>query len=123
MSDTNRQGSEQPPLTPQQMYELDVASLLGMAEQLEDGLDNPTIVELMNETETRLAKALGRTSTSEAIEADAADTSANDDIEWVVTKLPTAGGSSQRPWTSNRRRAHQTSTFSSPTMARTYRNY
>ena len=110
------------PVSPQDAYEQDVASILELAEQIPGGLDSPEMLERMDAAEAALQQRLGSVGTAtEARTIPVTDES--ETTHFRVIKLAKQEAPDPKAWTAHRRGATLVSGKAGPTGGRTYRNY
>jgi hypothetical protein len=122
MSDHIAVAAPEAPVSPQDAYEQDVASILELAEQIPGGLDSPEMLERMEAAEAALQQRLGGIGTA----TEARTIPVNGESETThfrVIKLPKQEAPDPKAWTANRRGAKHVSGRAGPTGGRPYRNY
>lgn len=111
------------PLSPQEAYEQDVASILDLAEQIPGGLDSPEMLERMEAAEAALQQKLGGIGTASEARTIPVTDESSDTTHFRVTRLPGQVAPVPKAWTAHRRGATLVSGKVGPTGGRSYRNY
>ncbi len=111
------------PLSPQDAYERDVASILDLAEQIPGGLDSPEMLERMEAAEAALQQKLGGIGTASEARTIPVTDASSDTTHFRVIRLAKQEAPDPVPWTAHRRGAKLVSGSAGPTGGRSYRNY